>query len=680
MNQPAKTVQTMCPMNCHPTLCGMKATVHTDQTVTVAGDKDNPDSRGFLCVRGRASREIMGNPNRILHPMIRDDRNRDQWRQISWSDALDRICEQLADTDREEVGIWQGHGDAATNYGTRIGGLLARRFAHLYGCQWWHPSMICWGLGGFGLGITGLLEVNTKEDMSANAELIVLWGANLDSQPNTAPHLKTAKKRGARVIAIDVRETAATAQADETLIIAPGTDAALALAMINHIIQRNACDDAFIEQHTVGFSQLRDHIQQYTVSWASDITGLETDQIISLAEHYASTKPAMIVLGGSSMHKSSNGWMGARAIACLPAITGNAGQPGGGLGPRHGSPSHGQGLNDLMPADGNQCRKPIPNQMSDITDGLCNGSVKTLLLSGTNMISSFADTMRLRDGMAKAELVVCHDLFFNDTIRECADIVLPATAWLEQLGAKMTHTHLYLMDKACEPAGEAHTLSALLQDLATRLQVDNFFPWPDDEAMIDAVINHASTGYASVAKLRAQHGHCALAISHHGHPDHRYTTPSGKLEFYSSRAQNMGLPALPEYMPVTPKDQYPLQMRQGRSLTHFHSFYDNGRALPSLARFNDNPQLWMACKDADSRSIAHGSTVRIYNDQGEFNATVQVTEKIKAGCVWIQDGWQGINRLTSGSAVLPEAALSLFPFSVGQASYDAMVEVTKSDR
>jgi anaerobic selenocysteine-containing dehydrogenase len=677
MNQTSKTVQTMCPMNCHPTLCGMKATVDADQTVTIVGDKDNPDSRGFLCVRGRASREIIGNPDRILHPMIRDDRNTDQWRQISWSDAMDRICDKLGALKNEQFGIWQGHGDAATNYGTRIGGLLARRFAHLYGCQWWHPSMICWGLGGFGLGITGLLEVNTKEDMSANAELIVMWGANLDSQPNTAPHLKAAKKRGVKVIAIDVRETAATAQADETLIIAPGTDAALALAMINHIVQSQLHDASFIEQHTVGFAQLQEHISQYTVSWAASITGLTTDQITSLAEQYARIKPAMIVLGGSSMHKSSNGWMGARTIACLPAVTGNAGQPGGGLGPRHGSPSHGQGLNDLLPPDSNRCGKPIPNQMSAITDAICDGTVKALLLSGTNMISSFADTVRLREGMAKTELIVCQDLFFNDTIRECADIVLPATAWLEQLGAKMTHTHLYLMDKACEPAGEAHTLSALLQDLADRLQLDDYFPWPDDEGMIDAVINHPATGYASVAKLRNNHGRCALEISHHGHPDHRYATPSGKLEFFSSRAERMGLPAMPEYLPVPPQRSYPLQMRQGRTLTHFHSFYDNGRALPTLARLNGQPQLWMAIEDANDRAIEQASTVRIYNQRGEFNATVQVTDKIKSGCVWIQDGWQGINRLTDGSAVLPEPALNLFPFSVGQASYDALVEVCK---
>ena len=126
---------------------------------------------------------------------------------------------------REAVGIWPGHGIFATNYGTRIGAQLLARFANLHGCQWWSPTMICWGLGAFGLGLTGMLETNTKEDMGEHARLILLWGANLASQPNTARHLLAAKRRGAHVVTIDVRETEAAAQSDEVLIIRPGTDA-----------------------------------------------------------------------------------------------------------------------------------------------------------------------------------------------------------------------------------------------------------------------------------------------------------------------------------------------------------------------------------------------------------------------------------------------------------------------
>src|SRR4029450_2407655 len=125
---------------------------------------------------------------------------------------------------REAVGIWSGNGASANNYGTRIGGQLLRRFANLYGSQWWSGAIICWGLGAFGLGVTRLSEPNTKEDMGQHADFIVLWGANLASQPNTSRHLIAAKRRGAYVITVDVRETEAAAQSDEGFEVRPGSE------------------------------------------------------------------------------------------------------------------------------------------------------------------------------------------------------------------------------------------------------------------------------------------------------------------------------------------------------------------------------------------------------------------------------------------------------------------------
>ena len=231
-----QTFTTMCPMNCHPTLCGMLVDVQDGEVVGVRGDKDNPDSQGFLCVRGQASRQIIGNPKRLLKPLIRDRRSDDAWREAGWDEALDLIAARIRKAGREATALWSGHGNLANNYGLSSGGQMLTRFANLYGCQYWSPAMICWGLGGFGLGLTGALEINTKEDMGANSQLIVLWGANLASQPNTARHVLAAKKRGARIVTIDVRETEAAAQSDEVMLIRPGADAALALAMMQMII------------------------------------------------------------------------------------------------------------------------------------------------------------------------------------------------------------------------------------------------------------------------------------------------------------------------------------------------------------------------------------------------------------------------------------------------------------
>jgi len=669
-----RVIRTMCPMSCHPTLCGMLVEVEDGRLVGVRGDQDNPDSQGFLCVRGQASREIIGNPARLLHPLIRHRRTEDAWRQATWDEALDLIVARMQAVGRQAVGIWSGHGNAATNYGTRIGGVLMRRFAHLYGCQQWNPTMICWGLGAFGLGLTGVLETNTKEDMGQHAKLIVLWGANLASQPNTARHLMAAKRRGAYVVTVDVRDTEAAAQSDEVLLVRPGTDAALALAMMQVIIGEELYDRAFVAQHTVGFEALAAHVKNFPPDWAAGITGIPAAQTVALARRYATTRPAMIVLGGSSMHKGSNGWQGGRAVACLPALTGNLGIPGGGLGPRHGSASHGQALANIVPTTARPPGTYIPNQMSQMIDALLDGRVRAMLLLGTNMLSSFADAERLAEGLARTDLVVSHDLFMHDTARRFADVVLPGTAWLEQLGCKMTNTHLYLMEQALEPPGETRSLTWVLRALAERLGLTEFFPWPSEEAMIDALLAHPSTGYATVAALRAEDGMRALNISHIAYPDHRYHTPSGKVEFYSERARQLGLPPLPVYDDL-PGSIYPLTLRQGRTLTHFHGFYDQGRALPTLAKLDPQPRLWISPQDAAARGLQDGTPIRIYNERGEFQAYARVTARIPSGTVWIRDGWEGLNRLTSGAAAIPDAAVDVFGFSAGQSTFDARVEV-----
>src|SRR4051812_28838124 len=325
-------------MNCHPTFCGMLVDVEDGALKAVSGDKDNPDSQGFLCVRGRAAGEIFGNPKRLLYPQIRDDRSSDSWRRVSWDEALDFIAKRMQAAGPKAVGLWAGHGGFTS--GSAITVQMMHRFAHLYGCNTWHPAMVCWGLGGFGVGLTGALKVSTKEDMAANSRMIILWGANIASQPNTARYIVAARKRGARIVTIDVRRTEAAAQSDDLLLIRPGSDAALALAVMHVIIAENLHDPAFVEAHTTGFAELSAHVASFTPAWAAEQTGLRADQIVAFAHSYGSTRPSMILLGGSSMHKGGNGWQAARAISCLPALTGDFGQPGGGLGPRHGAASH----------------------------------------------------------------------------------------------------------------------------------------------------------------------------------------------------------------------------------------------------------------------------------------------------------------------------------------------------
>jgi anaerobic selenocysteine-containing dehydrogenase len=293
------------------------------------------------------------------------------------------------------------------------------------------------------------------------------------------------------------------------------------------------------------------------------------------------------------------------------------------------------------------------------------------------MLSSFADAEHVAEGLARADLVLSHDLFLNDTARRFADVVLPGTAWLEELGCKSTNTHLYLMPKTLEPAGEARSITSILRELGRRLDLADFFPWETDEGPIDALLDHPATGRATVAALRAEGGIRALRISHIAHPDLAFPTPSGKVEFYSERAKSIGLPALPVYAPLPASDRYPLSFRQGRTLTQFHGFYDHGQALPTLARLDPEPELWISPADAAARHVGDGARIRILNDRGEFLARAHVTDRIPAGTVWMRDGWTGLNRLTSGVPSIPDEAVDTFDFSAGQAGFDAMVEVAQ---
>jgi anaerobic selenocysteine-containing dehydrogenase len=279
---------------------------------------------------------------------------------------------------------------------------------------------------------------------------------------------------------------------------------------------------------------------------------------------------------------------------------------------------------------------------------------------------------------------VSYDLFLNDTARRFADVVLPGTAWLEELGCKMTHTHLYLMEQALEPPGETRSLYSLVKDLAGRLNLEGFHPWASEEAMMDAILDHPCTGHATVAALRAQGGIRALNVSHVANPTLDFETPSRKIEFYSEQAERLGLPSLPSHA-MPPKQEprtglaeraYSLALTQGRTLTHFHGFYNNGQELPTLARRESEPTLWISPADAAIRNVADGAPIRIFNERGDLLARARVTDRIPSGTVWMRDGWPNLNRLTSGAPVLPDVAVDLFAFAAGQASFDAMVEVT----
>jgi len=238
---------------------------------------------------------------------------------------------------------------------------------------------------------------------------------------------------------------------------------------------------------------------------------------------------------------------------------------------------------------------------------------------------------------------------------------------------------LYLMEKALDPPGEARPATDVLTGLASRLGLSHeFYPWSSAGGPIDALLDHPSTGHATVGALRGEGGIRALGVSHVAHPDLCFETPSGKVELRSDRAVSLGLPPLPVYE-APPASSYPLTFRQGRTLTQFHGFYDHGRALPTLAKLDPEPRLWISPADASARGCADGAPVRMYKRPWRVPGA-----RVRHGPDPRRHGvdagwWEGLNRLTSGAACIRDEAVDLFGFSAGQASFDATVEVAPAD-
>jgi anaerobic selenocysteine-containing dehydrogenase len=478
-----------------------------------------------------------------------------------------------------------------------------------------------------------------------------------------------------------VRHTEASRHADETWLIRPGTDAALALAMGHVIVTEGLVARDFISRLTVGYEAYAKHLERFTPEWAAAETGLGAADIRRLAREYATTRPSMIVVGGASMYKHRHGWQPGRAIATLPALAGQLGVAGGGLGPRHRSFPTGDHLADLTAVDQRPAGAWVPSHMASIAQCIREGRLDVLLTAGTDMLASFSDAGAVERDLERVGLIVAYDIFANDTIRRVADIVLPGTVWLEDLGIKETATHLYLMDKALEPAGECRPLIPVLRELGERLSIKDFFPWGSLEEYMDALLAPQQNGALTVARFREQGGIAERSrVDHVPYRAGGYATPSGKVELYSERAASLGLPPLPDYTPPAQDSPgFPLELRQGRVLTAFHSFYDNGRALPMLARAEPHCEVWIHPADALPRGITAGGRIELVNQRGRLEAVARVTEEVLPGVLWARDGWPGLNTLTSGEACLtPEASEGLDPrIPGGQSAYDARVEVRR---
>ena len=646
-----------CPHDC-PDTCSMVVTITDGRVDKVRGNGDHPFTRGGLCVKVTDYPNHVYSADRITTPLERvGAKGSAQFRPISWDAALDRIADRYREiiaTDGPEAILPYSY---LGNMGTLNGLTVGDRFFNGLGTSVSERTFCDGGAITAYIMTLGPTAAVDPESL-VHSKYIVIWACNvLSNNLHLWPFIEQAQANGAKVVVIDPVRHRTAEKADWHLQIRPGTDAALALAMMHVIFAEGLADEDYLANHTVGAAELREHVQQYTPEWAAEQTGLAADDIRTLAREYAAAQPSMIRIG-VAIERSAAGGNAARAIFCLPALVGAWRQVGGGVlqMPIWAFPLN---WDDLHGAHPRADEVRIVNQwrLGDALTGQLDGPpVKALFVYNSNPAVVIAGQQSVLEGLAREDLfTVVSEHFMTDTARY-ADIVLPATMAMEQNDLMFSWGHLYLTynPKMIEPVGESVPNNELFRRLAARMGIDDpWFSLSDDEQLARSLDWSAPQMEGiTLDRLKAE-GYVRLNVppadEYAPHAEGGFLTPSGKVELLSSMAAGgnfvaplfrQGIPgnqdgspvdALPTWRPpveVGADARFPLALISPKSHAFLNSQYGNmDRQLDQQGP----PRVALHPDDATARGIGHGDRVRVFNDRGAVLALARVTDQVAPG-------------------------------------------------
>ncbi len=696
-----KVVRGACPHDC-PDTCSFFVTIENGRAVKIEGAKDHPTTDGFLCTKVNRYMERTYSPQRVLYPMKRaGEKGKGIFERISWDEALDTIAARFKEIAADDPQAILPYSYAGT-MGFVQSQSIDRRFFHKLGASLLART-ICADAGAAGYRATIGLTMGTDPEQFSNAKLIIIWGSNvITSNVHLWPKILEAKRKGAKVIAIDPYRSLTAEKCDQHLAVLPGTDGALALAMMNIIIRENLLDRDYVERYTIGFDLLRERVMEYPPSRAAAITGLSEDVIVRLAREYATTKPAAIRLN-YGLQRHAGGGMAVRAITCLPALVGAWRDPAGGalLSTSGTFGINAQALErpDLI------WNNPRTINMSAIGDALLGRQrvqelsvkdaptetlepldppVRAIYVYNSNPVAIAPDSRSVIAGFKREDLfTVVHEIFQTDTA-DYADILLPATTQLEQFDIHKAYGHLYMLinKPAIEPIGEAKPNSEVFRLLAERMGfTEDCFKDSDEEIARQAInYDHPRMRGMTFEELKEK-GWMRLSVPETFAPfaEGNFPTPSGKCEFFSETLAKQGVDPLPTYIPPRESVQtapelakkYPLAIISPPAHNFLNSSFAN---LPTFVKAEKEPHLEIHPADATARNIKDGDRVRVFNDRGEFNLKARVSEKARLGVVVALSVWW--KKLTSdGRNANDVTSQGLTDLGAGATFYDALVEV-----
>jgi anaerobic selenocysteine-containing dehydrogenase len=655
MESPARNVvRAVCPHDC-PDTCALLVTVGNDRVIRVQGDPDHPPTHGALCTKVSRYAERTHSPDRVLHPLKRvGPKGSVQFQRIGWDEALDTIATRLcaiAARDAQAVlpysyagtmGLVQGEGMAARFFNKLGASLLDRT--------------ICSSAGGDALAATYGGKVGMHLEHYAESKLILIWGSNpITSSVHFWTFAQQAKRQGAKLWCIDPRRTETAEKCHRHLGLLPGTDGALALALMHELITRDGLDADYIANHVEGFDALRERALAWPPERAAAECGVAAADIRELARDYASIKPAAIRLN-YGMQRVAGGGNAVRLVALLPCLTGAWRDRAGGLLLSASGWFKGvRGDAALFKPELLAGRKPRTINMATIGDDLLRESspafgprIDALVVYNSNPVAVAPDSARVVKGFARDDLfTVVLEHFMTDTA-DHADIVLPATTQMEHLDVHVAYGHTYAMlnQPAIRPLGEAKPNAQIFRELAQRMGfTDACFDESDEQ-----LARTALPGVDFEALRR--NGWVKLPLPEAPFATGHFATASGKAQVSAPGigAADYVPPAEGLRSPLAAR--YPLAMISPPARNFLNSSFVNVQSLRDSER---EPLLEMHPDDAASRGIADGALVEVFNERGHYHCRARVGARARPGVVnglgvwWRKYGVRGtnVNQLTS---------------------------------
>ena len=648
MNAPTEFARAVCPHDC-PDTCAMRVTVEGDRAIKVVADPDHAPTQGALCTKVSRYAERVHHPQRLTTPMRRVGRKGEgRFEPIGWEEALELAAKRLREIAGRVPQAILPYSYAGT-MGLVQGDSIAQRFFHKLGASQLDRT-ICAAAGAAGLKYTYGASIGMLTEFFEESEVILIWGSNpIASNLHFWTRAQQAKRRGARLIAIDPYRSLTAEKCHQHIALKPGTDGALALGMMHVLISEDLLDHAYIAAHTLGFAELKARALTYPPSRVAEICGIDEQVIVDLARLYGSTKKAAIRLN-YGLQRVRGGGNAVRAIACLPSLTGAWRERAGGalLSSSGWAPvdSHALQRPDLMPGWPASPSRVI--NMNAIGDALLHPGdaefgpkIEAIVVYNSNPVAVAPDSERVAAGFAREDLFTIVLEHFQTDTADYADLLLPATTQLEHLDVHKSYGHTHVMANlpAIPPVGAARPNTEIFRGLARHMALDEPALFESDEAVAQNAFRWQDKKLEGVNwEALKQTGWAKLNLPDAPFAEGGFHTPSGKCEFYSERLAQQGLDPLPDYLPPYESAEfapelaarYPLAMISPPARNFLNSTFVN---VESLRSTEGEPHLDIHPADAGPRHIADGDYVRIFNDRGSMQARARVTDRAREGLV-----------------------------------------------